>query len=76
MFPVNSAERAPAARGIRRKIIKVLLLVEWCVIGENSKDGITSFSSPFPGIVGQVTAWADSPRDVAGRRVKALHCPP
>jgi len=43
MFPVNSAERAPAARGIRRKIIKILLLVEWCFIGENSKEGITSF---------------------------------
>lgn len=42
MFPVNSAERAPAARGIRRKIIKILLLVEWCFIGENSKEGITS----------------------------------
>lgn len=43
MFPVNSAERAPAARGIRRKIIKRLLLVELCFIGENSKEGITSF---------------------------------
>ena len=43
MFPVNSAERAPAARGIRRKTIKILLLVEWCFIGENSKEGITSF---------------------------------
>lgn len=43
MFPVNCAERAPAARGIRRKIIKILLLVEWCFIGENSKEGITSF---------------------------------
>lgn len=43
MFPVNSAERASAARGIRRKIIKILLLVEWCFIGENSKEGITSF---------------------------------
>ena len=45
MFPVNSAERAPAARGIRRKIIKILLLVEWCFIGENSKEGITSWDS-------------------------------
>ena len=43
MFQVKSAERAPAARGIRRKIIKILLLVEWCFIGENSKEGITSF---------------------------------
>lgn len=43
MFPVNSAERAPAARGIRRKIIKRLLLVELCFIGENSKEGITLF---------------------------------
>ena len=43
MFPVNSAERAPAVRGIRRKIIKILLLVEWCFISENSKEGINSF---------------------------------
>lgn len=43
MFPLRSAERAPAARGIRRKIIKILLLVEWCFIGENSKEGITLF---------------------------------
>ena len=27
MFPVNSAERAPAARGIRRKIIKILVII-------------------------------------------------
>ena len=43
MFPVNCAERAPAARGIRRKIRNILLLVEWCFIGENSKEGINSF---------------------------------
>ena len=68
MFPVNSAERAPAARGIRRKIIKILLLVEWCFIGENSKEGITSFY-----VVGEEVMKKEIIKERAGASVSYTH---
>ena len=40
------------------------------------QDGVISFSSPFSVFLALVTAWADSPRDAAGRKVRGRRCPP